>query len=131
MLDDPQQALAGADQPLEHTGRTALAFISLVLNADAHALLQAYGSLGSDGPLCAVVGCAGSEALFRQGLHKVVLGLIFAVHHEHTFWFLLKGVHPPQQTFSVRMAGHAGELAQFCLHLNRFTEQFYRRGTFQ
>ena len=61
----------------------------------------------------------------------MVLGLIFAVHHEHTLWFLLKGVHPPQQTFSVRMAGHAGELAQFCLHLNRFTEQFYRRGTFQ
>ena len=28
MLDDPQQALAGADQPLEHTGSTALAFIS-------------------------------------------------------------------------------------------------------
>ena len=31
VLDDPQQALAGADQPLEHTGRTALAFISLCL----------------------------------------------------------------------------------------------------
>ena len=29
VLDDPQQALAGADQPLEHTGRTALA-LSLI-----------------------------------------------------------------------------------------------------
>ena len=29
VLDDPQQALAGADQPLEHTGSTALASFAL------------------------------------------------------------------------------------------------------
>ena len=45
VLDDPQQPLAGADQPLEHAGSTALPFGCLVLNAHPGALLQTDSTL--------------------------------------------------------------------------------------
>ena len=41
VLDDPQQALAGADQTLEHRGGAVLALRYLVLDAYLRALLQA------------------------------------------------------------------------------------------
>ena len=56
VLDDPQQALAGADQTLEHRGGAVLALRYLVLDAYLSALLQADSALGTDGPLRTVVG---------------------------------------------------------------------------
>ena len=60
VLDDPQQALACAEQPLEDGGRTGCTLADAVLDAGAGAFLQADSTLGPDGPLLAVVGRTGS-----------------------------------------------------------------------
>ena len=128
VLDDPQQALAGADQTLEHRGGAVLALRYLVLDAYLSALLQADSTLGTDGPLRTVVGRAGGEALPGEGVDEDVFHLIFAVHHEHPLGLLGESVHPAQQSVPVCVAGHAGELADLRLHLNGLAEQLDRGG---
>ena len=126
VLDDPQQALAGADQPLEHGGGAACALGGSLLNADLCALLQADCALGTDGPLRAVIRRAGGKALLGQGVDEEVLHLVLAVYHEHPPGLLRKGVHPAQQAVLIGVAGHSGQLADLGLHLNGFTEQLDR-----
>ena len=128
MLDDPQQALAGADQTLEHRGGAVLALRCLVLDAYLSALLQADGALGTDGPLRTVVGRAGGKALPGEGIDEDVFHLIFAVHHEHPLGLLGESVHPAQQSVPVCVARHAGELADLRLHLDGLAEQPDRGG---
>ena len=128
VLNDPQQALAGADQTLEHRGGAVLALRYLVLDAYLSALLQADGALGTDGPLGAIIRCAGGEALPGEGVDEDVFHLIFAVHHEHPLGLLGESVHPAQQSVPVCVARHAGELADLRLHLDGLAEQLDRGG---
>ena len=126
VLDDPQQALTGADQPLEHGSGAVCTLAGPLLHAGLRALLQADCALGTDGPLRAVVGRTGGKALLGQGVHKAVLHLVLAVDHEHPPGLFRKGVRPAQQTVFIGVAGHAGQLADLCLHLDGLTEQFDR-----
>ena len=126
VLDDPQQALAGADQPLEHGSGAVCTLACPLLHTDLCALLQADCTLGTDGPLRTIVGCTGGKALLGQGVHKAVLHLVLAVDHEHPPGLFRKGVHPAQQTVLVRVAGHAGQLTDLGLYLDGLTEQLDR-----
>ena len=130
MLDDPEQTLAGTDQPLEDGGSTGSGLAGLMFDADTAALLQADSALCTDGPLLAVVRCRGREAFFGQGLGEDVLHLVLSVDDEHPLGFRAKGIYPGQQAVPVGVTRKTGELADLCLHLDGLAEQFHVGGTF-
>ena len=88
-------------------------------------------TFGTDGPLLTIIRCAGVEALLREGLGKDVLHLILAVDDEHPLGLRLKGVDPLQQALPVGVARKTGELADFRLHLDGFTEELHVVRTLQ
>ena len=126
VLNDPQQALTGAEQPLEHGSGAVCTLACPLLHTDLRALLQADCTLGTDGPLRTVVRRTGGKALLGQGVHETVLHLVLAVDHEHPPGLFRKGVHPAQQTVLVRVAGHAGQLTDLGLYLDGLAEQLDR-----
>lgn len=66
VLNDPQQALAGAEQPLEHGSGAVCTLACPLLHTDLCALLQADCTLGTNGPLRTIVGAQGGKALLGQ-----------------------------------------------------------------
>ena len=124
MLDDPHQAAAGADQPLEHRlgpaegGRRSLGRRPLPA-----ALAEADRAVGPQGPLGAVVGGAGGVAQALQGVHKEVLHRVVAVVDKDPPGLGVKGADPLQQALAVGVARHAAHLGDLGLHLDLLAEQ--------
>ena len=83
VLDDAEQPLAGADQPLEHRCGAGRTLTGLVLQPDTGAFLQADRTLGPNGPLLPIVRGTGCKALLGQGLGKDVLHLVLAMDDKH------------------------------------------------
>ena len=96
VLDDAEQPLAGADQPLEHRCGAGRALTGLVLQPDTGAFLQADRTLGPNGPLLPIVRGTGGKALLGQGLGKDVLHLVLAMDDEHPLRLGAERVHPGQ-----------------------------------
>ena len=94
-----------------------------MLDAGAGAFLQADSTLGPDGPLLAVVGRTGGEALLGEGLGEDILHLVLAMDDEDPLGLRLEGVHPLQQALPVGMARKAGKLADLGLHLDGLAEE--------
>jgi hypothetical protein len=62
VLDDAEQPLAGADQPLEHRCGAGRALTGLVLQPDTGAFLQADRTLGPNGPWSPLYWAQGGKA---------------------------------------------------------------------
>lgn len=136
LTDDAQEAFAGFVQLIGKVHGTFAALrcctgmgIKFRYHRDFHTSGN-HGAVGEVEAGTAVRGYGMEAIVFFQAVFEGFADQIFPVYHKDGLGFLVEVVNPVQQTFFVRVTADTGELMDFGVNFDGFTEQPHFFGTF-